>query len=82
MNHRAIAKADSGNVSSLVLQSGFTPLHYACKHGRASVVDLLCLHGAVIEAKDEVSFPIQACKSIDIHCGGRLECCDSVAYDD
>jgi ankyrin repeat protein len=37
------------------LQSGTTPLHYACSHGEIKVVDLLLESGAHLEACDNVS---------------------------
>mmetsp|Transcript_71034 Transcript_71034/g.148592 ORF Transcript_71034/g.148592 Transcript_71034/m.148592 type:complete len:183 (-) Transcript_71034:203-751(-) len=33
-------------------QGGETPLHYACKYGRVSVVEILLAHGASAEARD------------------------------
>ena len=37
-----------------LLQSGWTPLHYACDKGRAEVVKILIKHGAQLDFKDEV----------------------------
>ena len=39
---------------SIVIQVGFTPLHYASQNGHTDIVELLIDHGAVIDVPTKV----------------------------
>ena len=54
---RAILQLLESNADPNEREGGWSPLHFAARHGETSVIDVLLVHGADVTATDELGWP-------------------------